>query len=58
MSHPKKHHDEPDASKSGVETGPSDNMRPKEPSQAELDADRKANPDTSEEQSKQGYDGG
>jgi hypothetical protein len=40
---------ERDKSEDGSESAGGDNMHPKEPSQAELDKDRKANPDTSKQ---------
>lgn len=59
MSKHPHHHDKPkadDPSKAGADTTPG-TMNPVEPTQAELDADRAANPDTSAEQSKDGSGG-
>lgn len=57
--HPHHHDNKPapdDPSKAGADTTPG-TMNPVEPTQAELDADRAANPDTSAEQSKDGSGG-
>jgi len=56
MTNPKHPHHDP--SKDGGEADTSTVQNPKEPTQAELDADRAANPDTSEQVSDKDNGGG